>query len=154
MEKTVFKLIDEAIKLEYNMSKLYGIFSEYIDEDRIFWNRLESEEKNHAALLKTVKDFINFDRFPKHIVPENSENLVASNKKVLEAIDSFILNPARDNAFSLALELEKSAGEIHYQHFMDTDAKDKVTEIFQRLNRDDKDHAARISAYREEVGSK
>jgi hypothetical protein len=147
MEKTVFKLIDEAIKLEYNMSKLYGVFSEYLDEDRIFWNRLESEEKNHAALLKTAKEFIDFNRFPKDLIPIKVKNLIDSNKKVLEAIDSFILNPARENAFRLAVELENSAGENHFQHFMESDSKDKVTEIFQHLNRDDKNHAERITKY-------
>jgi hypothetical protein len=151
MEKTVHKLIDEAIKLEYNMSKLYGVFSEYIDEDRLFWNRLEAEEKNHAALLRTAKEFIDFDRFPKKLVPHNIEALTESNKKVLEAIDSFIMNPSRENTFKLALDLEKSAGEIHFQHFMKADPNDKVTEIFQQLNRDDKDHVSRLTSYWKEV---
>ncbi len=154
MEKTVYKLIDEAIKLEYNMSKLYGVFSEYLDEDRFFWHKLESEEKNHAALLKTSKDFVNFDRFPKNIVPGNLDILIESNKKVLEAVDKFILNPKRENAFSLAIDLEKSAGEIHFQHFMDSEPQDKITEIFQQLNREDKNHAERILKYQKDVAHK
>jgi hypothetical protein len=147
MDQPIFRFIDEAIKLELNMSRLYGIFAEYLDEDRHFWNRLVMEEKNHAALLKTAKDFISFSLLPKNILPNDIESLEESNRRVEETIDKFIKDPERDNAFTYALELEKSAGEIHFQNFMDERANDNITEIFQRLNRYDKDHAERIYNY-------
>jgi hypothetical protein len=151
MDQSIFAFIDEAVKIELNMSRLYSIFSEYIDEDRAFWNRLETEERNHAALLKTAKEFVNFNKFPNNLVPENLEALVESNRLILETIDQFIGNPGREMAFSLAIELEKSAGEVHFQHFMEEKPNDKVAEIFQQLNRSDKDHAERISLYWQEV---
>ncbi len=143
--------MNEAINLEYNMSRLYGIFAEYIDEDRVFWSRLENEEKNHAALLKTAKEFLTINKLPQGLIPNQLNVLLDSNEKILKAIDSFILKPSRQFAFSLALDLEKSAGEIHYQHFMDSDSNDRLIKIFQQLNHDDKDHAARIENYRREV---
>ena len=136
--------IDEAIELELNMSKLYGVFSEYIDEDRAFWYRLEVEEKNHAALLKTALDFIRFDKFPSGLVPDNLEILKESNQKIREAIGTFTADPDRKLAFKLAYALENSAGEVHFQEFMEKKVSDTVSEIFQKLNQADKDHAERI----------
>ena len=151
MDQLLLNLINEAIKLELNMAKLYGIFSEYNDDDRIFWNRLEVEEKNHAALLRTAKDFISFNRFPRNLIPDNLDALVQSNQKIARAIDSFIANPGRERAFTLAIDLEKSAGELHFQHFMEKEEGDHIMRIFQQLNMDDKDHAERINNYRKGI---
>jgi hypothetical protein len=154
MEQSTNSLIDEAVKLELNMAKLYSIFSEYIDEDRSFWNRLELEEKNHAALLRTAKEFVSFNRFPKNLIPDDLEVLVQSNNKAREAMDEFIASPGRNKAFSLAIELEESAGEIHFQYFMEKEANDNIVKIFQRLNLEDKNHAERIILYWKEVVQK
>jgi hypothetical protein len=147
MDKSIYVLIDEAIKLELNMSKLYGLFREFNDKDHSFWYKLEVEEKNHAALLKTARDFVSFNRFPEKIIPEDISVLEESNRKVSEAIDTFILAPEREKAFSIAIELEKSAGEIHYQYFMEQEDNDRISEIFRQLNREDKHHAQRIKSY-------
>jgi len=143
----MLQFIDDAIELELNMSKLYGLFSDYFDEDRAFWYRIAIEEKNHAALLKTGKDFIRFDKFPSGLLPEYPEVLKKSIQKIRDAMDTFIKNPDRELAFNLALEIEESAGEIHFQQFMEKDAKDSISDIFQKLNQADKDHAQRINTY-------
>jgi hypothetical protein len=147
MEKSLHRFVDEAIKLELNMAKLYGIFSEYIDIDRSFWNRLEAEEKNHAALLKTAKEFIDLNRLPSNLVTDDIDSLIEGNEMIEDAIDKFILNPDRESTFKFALDLEKSAGELEFQRFMETDSEDKLTQTFQRLNRFDKDHSERILQY-------
>lgn len=143
----MLQIIDEAIELELNMAKLYGTFSEYLNKDRAFWFRIAIEEKNHAALLKTGKDFIRFDKFPSGLLPDNLEFLKKSNQKVMEAIKTFLKNSNREQAFNLAIELEKSAGEKHFQLFMEEDAKDYISKIFQKLNLADKNHEQRIKAY-------
>jgi hypothetical protein len=150
MDQPIFKFIDEAVMLELNMAKLYGIFAEYIDVDRAFWNRLEKEEKKHAALLQTAREFVSFNRFPLTILPDDIGLLEKSNRLVAETIDKFIQHPDRDKAFSFALELEQSAGEIHFQQFMDEKVEDNITKIFHHLNQFDKDHAERIARYRME----
>ena len=154
MENRLVLIIDEAIELELNMSKLYGTFSEYLNRDRAFWFRIAIEEKNHAALLKTGREFIHFNKFPLGLVPENLEFLKTSNRKVREAIKTFLKNPDREQAFRLALELEKSAGEKHFQLFMEKGAKDSISDIFHRLNQADKDHEQRIKAYWESTSEK
>ena len=147
MDHSLLHIIEEAIELELNMAKLYGTFSEYLNNDRAFWFRIAIEEKNHAALLKTGKDFIRFDKFPLGFLPDNLELMKISNRKAKEAIKNFLQNPDREEAFNLALEMEKTAGEIHFQLFMEKEAKDSIGDIFQKLNQADKDHEKRCHEF-------
>ena len=61
------------------------------------------------------------------------EVLKKSNQIVCEAIDKFIKKPDREVAFKMAYELENSAGELHFQQFMEKDVTDDVGKIFQNL---------------------
>ena len=45
------------------------------------------------------------------------------------------------------LSLSLSAGEVHYQDFMDKDQNSVLNKTFQKLNQDDKNHAARLCSY-------
>ena len=58
--------------------------------------------------------------------------------------------PSRSKAFQVALETEKSAGEIHLLRAMESPAKSKIMKIFQKLNENDKYHIERIQAYMDE----
>ena len=60
--------------------------------------------------------------------------------------------PSREDAFNLALKLAQSAGEIHFQQFMEKSSGSKLDLIFKRLNGDDKDHAMRILSYMKDYG--
>ena len=55
--------------------------------------------------------------------------------------------PSRQLALTVALEIEGSAGEFHYQHAMELPADSESTKVFQELNNVDKDHASRIRGY-------
>jgi hypothetical protein len=147
----VEELFDKAIQLELNMAKLYRIFAEHFDEDKVFWSRLESEEQNHAALLRTGSDFARINRLPEKIFPEQTESLDESIRFVQKCIVDFIAEPQRQLAFKMAIELEESAGEAHFQKFMESTARESLTAIFQKLNQADKDHAIRIQNYWENI---
>ena len=43
------KHINEAIKLEIKMYKLYTFFQETFIEDSVFWRELAKEEQNHIV---------------------------------------------------------------------------------------------------------
>ena len=58
MYESLPQLLEESIKLELNVSKLYGIFSSAFPEDADFWKKLSLEEENHAVLIKLVR--VNF----------------------------------------------------------------------------------------------
>lgn len=71
-----------------------------------------------------------------------------SNKYIVQKIEDFRENPpTREEAFNMAVAMESSAGEIHYQRMMTGEAGSVVEKIFQKLNGDDKNHAKRIIAY-------
>jgi hypothetical protein len=68
---------------------------------------------------------------------------------ILKAMEDFKSQPNRAEAFELALKIEVSAGESHYNNFMKNGPESRLREIFRILNRDDLDHAQRILEYKE-----
>ena len=152
-ESDLLKIANEALQLEYNVSKLYLIFRYAFPDDADFWWRLVLEENNHAALIKSGRDhFIPEGVFPHEIFPSMDE-LKKANKVLLSLLDKYENSPpTRKEAFNLALKTELSAGEIHFQRTMTKSTDSKVLNIFQKLNQDDKDHAKRIRAYMKQEG--
>ncbi len=148
-ELSVFtKTIDEAVLLELNVAKLYELFSEHFPEDRNFWMKLVSEENNHANLLISVKEIVSVSlEIPTEILPENYDLLKIANQKTLSITEEFIKQPNRKSAFLLAIELEKVAGELHFQNAMNEKPSSELARVYQELNQDDIDHSERIFQY-------
>jgi len=72
MSDDLRRLIDEAIKLELNMAELYLSFHNRFSEDAGFWWKLTIEEKNHASLLKSGKQyFLDAGMFSSELVGES-----------------------------------------------------------------------------------
>lgn len=149
MDSDINEIIDESVKLELNVSRLYSIFYDFYLEDSDFWWELQMEEKNHASLLKSIKEFfVPYGKIPEGLLVKELETLKQSNLEIESIIQQVIDNtPTREECFDIALELEHSASETHYQMFMDTNTGDKFSEVIQTLNREDKDHALRIENY-------
>jgi hypothetical protein len=152
MPLDVTQYINVAINLELKVSELYHLFSKAFANDREFWWQLEIEEKNHASLLKSGKDFNEYDKFPNEIFPDKLELLQDSLSKVNSLIESFNSNWTRKQAFDTAIFIENSAGEIHFQNFMHSEDKSQIADIFRKLNREDSDHASRIKEYKIKEG--
>ena len=150
----LLKLLDESIMLELNMSELYVLFSGIFPEDRNFWWRLSLEEKNHAALLKSGKEyFVPNDKFPSELLDFNIENIMTVNAQIRKYIEMYAaVKPERSEAFSLAYAFENSASELHFQEGITGENVSSNLAIFQALNKDDKDHAERIEFYMKEKG--
>ena len=55
MPATLQKHLDESIKLELNLAKLYTLFHDSFFEDEDFWWELAMEEQGHASLLLQEK---------------------------------------------------------------------------------------------------
>lgn len=146
-DNKLLELIDEAIELEMNVGKLYSLFGRRCAKDRTFWLQIEIEEYNHAALLRASKEFVAYSKFPLDLIPRHQEQIRQSIQKVIESYNRFESNPDRFEAFSIAYELENSAGELHYQQFMESSKQDSITSTFKKLNQADTDHAKRILAY-------
>lgn len=152
MDKDINKIIDESIDLEFNISNLYSIFYDLYIEDSDFWWELQMEEKNHASLLRSIKEFfIPYGKIPSGLLVKELNTLKESNNEILRIIDRVkSVTPTREECFDIALQLEDSASETHYQMFMENNSGDKFSEVIQTLNREDKDHAERITKYIED----
>lgn len=142
------KYINEAIQLELNVSDLYLLFYTLFTEDSRFWRILTIEERNHAALLKNLKQLFHIiHEIPPYILPERIEDLEAANREITETITCFKEKPSRKKAFEYAIQIENSAGEAHFQLFAESNILPEQFDIFRQLNMDDKNHADRIRNY-------
>ncbi|MBL7129164.1 MAG: rubrerythrin family protein [Ignavibacteria bacterium] len=149
MKDELSQLLDEFIHLEINVAEIYNIFHYTFPEDDDFWWRLHLEESNHAALIKSAKDvFVPVGKFPSEFLSVSLEDLRDSNTELFNIVKKYKdTRVSRDVAFNIALQLENTKGERHYQRFMNKKSDTKLDEIFQRLNNDEKNHALRISSY-------
>lgn len=146
------QLIDESIHLELNVSELYFIFFEQFPNDAEFWWQLVEEEKNHAALLRSGLEYFEpVRKFPERILHTNLDDLISVNNKLHILTTTYQREtPSRERAFTCAYTIEYSAGEIHFQQFMENEtAMSHLEKVFGKLNKDDIAHAERIKAYME-----
>lgn len=154
MSENIDSIINESIILELNISDLYLLFNSLFPQDSNFWWQLTLEEKNHAALIRSGKEFfVMQDIFPDDILDGSFEELKNTNNYLLSLIKKYkATTPTREIAFNTAHKIENSAGELHYQLFLEKEAKSKADTIFQKLNNDDRDHAIRIRSYMKKNG--
>jgi hypothetical protein len=149
MNNDIAALAEESINLELNVSEIYYLFHSFFPVDANFWWKLVIEEKNHAALIRNgIEQFEPIGEFPHEILSDSLQDLKGTNKKLCSLLKQFKnITPSRELAFNTALEIEAYAGEFHFQNFIDKEANSTIDEIFQLLNREDKDHAERIRSY-------
>jgi CheY-like chemotaxis protein/rubrerythrin len=146
--------LEQAIELELNAAEIYAIFSKAVPEDADFWSGLSWEERNHATLLKTARDmFVPADQFPAEMLPAFIQALIESNNWLKIMREKYLKAPPdRQTAFTLALKIEDTAGEKHFQKVMESPSDSKIVKIFQKLCEDDINHYDRIKKYMSEVG--
>ena len=106
--KELALFIDKAIDLELALARLYEVYARHITRDFGFWTKLETEEKNHAALLYTGKQFLEHNRFPNSLLPGSVQEIEKTIGIIGQVIEEFTARPDRDLAFEQALQLEKS----------------------------------------------
>ena len=84
-------------------------------------------------------------------MPSDITPLIDAINKVKTCIRNFSTDkPTREKAFMAAIEIEESAGEVHFQEAMEKKADSTYLETLQKLNLEDRDHAERIRAYMKE----
>ncbi|MDG4475469.1 hypothetical protein [Thiovibrio frasassiensis] len=152
---SIGQLMDTSEKLEKGIAELYSLFSQALPQDREFWTQLSFEEKNHAALIASIKEtFVPLGKeFPTEILAWSRNEVDKANKIVTDCLSAFTESAQdREKIFNLALELELAAGEIHFQCFMKKKPSTMLEEMFQQLNMEDKDHSLRLHAYMKKHG--
>jgi hypothetical protein len=153
-EQQLTQLITESIKLELNIADLYMIFCATFPEDYGFWYQLHMEEKNHASIIQSAREaWLSGKEFPLQILSPNVDELMRLNTTLASLLEEYSENfPSREIAFNVALALEESAGEVHFQDAMEQAPSSTLVEVFQMLNGDDKEHASRIRTYMRDNG--
>lgn len=151
---TIATLLDESIQLELNLARMYTLFNDHFEEDEDFWWQLSMEERSHAALLQQEKKQPQpLQFFPENLLAKDLEALKASNAKITELSARFAKNPfSREEALNFALHIEMSAGEAHFQEFMESETGSLTADIFKQLASEDQNHAKRIREYMKEQG--
>ncbi len=154
MKKQLSQLIDESIKLELNIADIYMVFYNTFFEDSDFWWKMTLEEKSHANLIKSGRDTF-FGKFPPKLLAPSLQKLNNTNDKLISLLKEYKEKPpSRETAFNIALDIEQSTGEIHFQLAMEKSLTSSIMKIFQELNNDYKDHANRIRTYMRDNGIK
>jgi hypothetical protein len=140
------EILDESIKLELQVSDLYMLFYNSFPEDEGFWWKLALEEKNHASLIRSIRDiFQSVSGLPESMFSSSAQDIKAANLRIGALLETFSnASPSREEAFRIALDLEESAGELHYQKFMAESPHEKINQVFKQLNGEDKNHGDRI----------
>ena len=151
---TIAALLDESIQLELNLAKLYTLFNDRFEEDEEFWWQLSMEERSHAALLQQEKKQPQpLQFFPENLLSKDLDALKANNARILAEATRFAASPfSREEALSLALHIEMSAGEAHFQEFMESETGSLTADLFKQLASEDQNHAKRIREYMKEHG--
>ena len=143
MDKKNTELLEEAMKLESNMSDLYRLYKESFAQDKKFWRKMAQEESNHESLLKLAQEFFSF--FPEEIVYKDLAELQKINKDIFDTIERYKKQlPSREECYRYAINMEKSSYEFHYQQMVTQPSGSMRIRTLQKLNLDDKDHYKRI----------
>jgi rubrerythrin len=154
-EKLV-ELLNQTIELERNAGRIYLSFSEQFPDDHAFWWQIGMEEENHASLIRSGRDyFLSKNLFPVDLVCKHMNLLEDVNKKLIAFYEKNKKEPVtRDVACNFALWIETSAGEFHFQSAISKVADSRALDMFQKLNKDDKDHALRLKIFMQKNGIK
>ncbi|WP_076791731.1 rubrerythrin family protein [Chlorobium sp. KB01] len=149
MPATLLQHLDESIKLELSLAKLYTLLHDQLSEDEDFWWQLAMEERGHASLLQQEKKQPQpMEFFPDNLLSKDLQSLIDTNEKISALIAAYsAVPPSRKAAFQAALDIELAAGESHFQHFLDSPTHSYSSNIFKQLNQEDRDHAERIRDY-------
>lgn len=147
-------IVEESIRIELQVADLYLLFYEGFPKDAGFWWQIALEEKNHAALIRSLFDISEqLEDFPEDMFSSSMVELRETNAMLSSMIEEFKRKlPDRETALNSALSIEESAGELHYQGFMEGEdlSSLQINGIFRQLNKEDKDHSLRIRAYMSE----
>ena len=142
-------LIDESIKTENLMEKLYNLYSEKFPQHSKFFIQLSDEEKTHAALLSGGKKyFVPHKNFPDELLFPNLEKLQSFNSNFEEIIKIFQTTPPSiEEACGYAIKIERTGSEAEFNNAMNEVRDNKAIEIMKTLNKGFKNHAERIFRY-------
>ncbi len=140
------RIVESLVNLEYGVAGLYHLYADLFEADRAFWQQLAEEEEAHAKFLKKNKVTIT-ERLS--LSASGLEGLASSFKMITKRIFELSQEykkekPTQKEAYVAAIQLEQSAGEIHFKQMASCMKDSNVRHIFEKFNQADQDHSKRI----------
>jgi len=105
------EVLERCRGLEQRLADIYSQFATTLRADKdlqSFWLGMAEEEKHHAKILAAERTALEVDSDPGYFMPEFSAKLVAMDTLLKGAEEKARAGVTKEEAFSLALELEKS----------------------------------------------
>ncbi|MFH0996197.1 MAG: hypothetical protein V1844_12015 [Pseudomonadota bacterium] len=141
--------IRRLVDLELAVAALYNLFANRYIEDREFWIVLKDEEIQHARLL--IQFEIDQSESPDGVSIASPVSgdvvkiMIERIHSLLDDIDNQV--KSRKEACFIALQVEQSAGEFHFQAVASEFNKKLDNDYLSQLLKDDIDHVDRIQKY-------
>lgn len=105
------EILHRCSQMEQRVADIYGQLATSLKEDRelaSFWRGMETEEKHHAKVLAAEQAALAVDSDPGLFIPEFPEKLVEMARFITDKEQRAQRGVTKDEAFSLALEIEQS----------------------------------------------
>ena len=112
------------------------------------------EEIKHGRLLRTeLENLSKAEILTEEAIPPDLDALLIQGSSIADLfLDLQESPPTRTRAFAIALALENSLSERHYQSSMHVDPVAPARCLLESLDRDEKGHAKKIEHYAERHG--
>lgn len=105
------EVLGRCSNLEQRVADIYSQFAGSLNDDRAlesFWLGMAEEEKHHSKILAAEKAALEVDSDTGYFMPEFSAKLTEMDALLKRAEEQAKLGVTKDEAFSLALEMEQS----------------------------------------------
>jgi rubrerythrin len=145
-------LLDEAIRHEHTVALLYFEFFQAFPDDADLWWTLSVEENGHAGLLEAGRKLFGSE-YGEEILPARVEYLTEANHMLEKLLEQMKEQPlSREAAFRTALEIETTTDGMIFENALQSGQEADVSNISERIHRDDLRHASMLRAYMKEHG--
>lgn len=105
------EILQRCSQMEQRVADIYGQLATSLKEDRelaSFWRGMEAEEQHHAKVLAAERAALAVDSDPGLFIPEFPEKLAEMDRFLQDKEQQVQHGLTKDEAFSLALEIEQS----------------------------------------------
>jgi hypothetical protein len=146
MDATIELLFNEAIRMERYVAALYRLFEKLFPEEYTVWENLVAEEENHAAIIRSGRDFF-FEEglFPFEALDRDLQRVRSINALIETTLAAFRRHPPTiGEALLRSLEFESCSVEYYYQHVLQSKPGSNAAALFQELSGQSDSHERRI----------
>jgi len=142
-----YEILSEMVKTEKYMENLYKLYAERFKEDGEFWEKIMSEEGQHASLLSEGFLYLAFDMLPDTALINKLEDLKLTNESIKQITKAYEENmPPKNEAYNYAVQMEKGLSEAFFQELLKMKSAPDVVAAWQRLGEESVDHSKRIAS--------